>query len=78
MGDLSGQIKLLDKFEGLDPKLTQRSGFWVTPTNKYDQLKVKPLDKVEIKQNFFIQFSDKNIKGSDLTIIPLEISYEFL
>lgn len=52
----------------------QKTGFTITPEQKYDAMKVKKLDLVESKHNMFLQFNEPN---SDLTIIPIEFSFDF-
>jgi hypothetical protein len=40
------------------------------PTEKFDALGIKLLDRIETRQNVFLEFNDGN---SDSTIIPIEI-----
>jgi len=44
----------------------------------YDQLKIKKLDKIEVRMNAFLEFEDPSSKGSALTVIPFEAKYVFL
>ena len=78
MGDLKGQIKVLkdnELFDQLDFKKVQKPGITKIQTEKYDGLGIKKLDKIEIKQNGFLEFKDGN---SDSTIIPIEFQFDFL
>jgi len=43
------------------------------PTDIFDSLKIKKQDEIEIKMTNFISFSDPSMKGSALTVIPIEI-----
>jgi hypothetical protein len=58
----------------LDHTNMQKTGFNVIPEQKYDAMNVKKLDLIESRHNMFLQFQEDN---SDLTIIPIEFSFDF-
>ena len=61
---------LLDK---IDQSRLQVPGIEVEEKFKYDKLKVKQIDRLTIKQNAFIQYSDPEVKKGAL-IIPVELT----
>jgi hypothetical protein len=53
----------------MDLNKVQTPGFIKVPTDKFDVLGIKKHDKIEIRQNGFLELKDGN---SDSTIIPIE------
>ena len=63
--------------EQLDSTKLQIPGISIKPTEIYDSLKLKKQDEIELKFTSFIKYQDSSMKGSAITVIPLEIKYVF-
>ena len=78
--DPTGVISLLQNFtllDQIDQTKLQKPEIVIEPDWKLDELQIKNMSKILIKQNSFIQAVDPTIKGSATTIIPVESIMEF-
>jgi hypothetical protein len=55
----------------------QKPGIHRYLTDKYDELRTRFLDQIELKQNIFLEYTDPKLKNSDRTIIPIEFQFDF-
>lgn len=78
---MSGHISLVRNqtlLHKLDQSKFSKPGIKMSENGyRMDELGLKNMSKVSIKQNIFVEGYDPTMKGSQMTIVPIELSLDF-